>query len=612
MLRFATVGDGTKFGPYELIRRIAVGGMAEIFLAKVGGVAGFEKHLVLKLIHPQFINEPDFVEMLVAEAKLVVRLNHVNIAQVFDLGVEQSRYYIAMEYVNGPDVSQLIKRQRASGEPMPLEVAAYIVAEVCAGVGYAHQRHDDEGRPLGIIHRDISPQNVLVGFDGAVKVIDFGVAKARARAQTTGVGVIKGKLSYMSPEQANAQPFDHRSDIFAIGVLLYELITGRRLYDGVDSAETLRLAKTAAFLPPTSYRPDLPRELETIVLRAMARKPEARFATADAMRDALVGWLRAQEVGLGRRLLEEYMRGVLAAEDSDAVDALDREEFPIAPERSVVFSGASSTIATADFRAVPLPSGGRRAVQPTRELARARVQQRVPERVRADSPTDPGTMSPLLGMQASGNLSESDQHFAAYVVETRAALGLAPEDFEVSDATVDFRDQVTAEMDRRGVSRPTFDEPADTPPAGGLRRAEVLAAAHVDDRRGADSGDGGEAGDTDSGDAATAGEAWDSGDYGEASSVSDRFPGLDLDLDDTIPDTDLSAYFDDSGDLPPPAARPTAKPVAQRPPLRVEEAPNPTGEQLAAPFAAARRRAALVVGGVVAFVGVVVAIVLAI
>ena len=325
-----------RFGAYRIVRRIAIGGMAEIYLAKTEGVAGFERHLVLKVIHPKFANDQEFIDMLVREAKLVVRLNHVNIAQVFDLGKQHDRYYIAMEYVDGLDVYQFLKRLRERRKPMPFEVASYLLAEVCSGLHYAHERRDEDGAPLSIIHRDISPQNVLLSYSGDVKIIDFGIAKARARAHTTGVGIIKGKFSYMSPEQAQGDSLDHRSDIFAVGVLFYELLTNRMLYDGASARDALRMAKAGRFLPPSTHREDLPGDLEQIVLKALARDRRDRYQSGNEMHEALSEWLRRNSPGYGRHRLERFVRGVCEV-DQQSVSSLGRGDYAVQPAKSVIF-----------------------------------------------------------------------------------------------------------------------------------------------------------------------------------------------------------------------------------------------------------------------------------
>src|ERR1700712_4393649 len=251
-----------QFGPYRLIRQIAVGGMAEIHLAKTAGIAGFEKYVALKMIHPNFAEDDQFIQMLVDEAKIAVQLTHGNIAQTFDLGRVGETYYITMEYVDGADLYKILRR---ASEP---------------ALDHAHRKRDHTGKSLGIVHRDVSPQNVLVSYSGEVKLVDFGIAKATMKARQTAVGVIKGKYYYMSPEQAWGDPIDHRSDIFSAGIVLYEMITGQMLYLEEDLHRLLDMARKADIKPPSRLRKGLPPQLERIVMHALAKKPEDRYQSA--------------------------------------------------------------------------------------------------------------------------------------------------------------------------------------------------------------------------------------------------------------------------------------------------------------------------------------------
>ena len=418
-----------RFGSYIIARRLAIGGMAEIYLAKTAGLAGFEKHLVLKVIHPKFATDPEFVEMLVREAKLVVRLTHINIAQVFDLGREGDRYYIAMEYVDGLDLYQLLRKLREKKARMPLEVAAYIVSEVASGLNYAHKRRDEQGTPLGVIHRDISPQNILLSQAGDVKIIDFGIAKARAYAQTTAVGIIKGKFSYMSPEQAQGEILDHRSDLFTVGVLFYELLTNRMLYDSDGARDALRLAKAARFLPPSTHRDDLPRDLEKIVLKALARNREARYQTGNEIREALTSWLRNRVPGYGRHRLEQFIRETCGEDGDDNIALLDRREYE--PQASVIFKRES------------YDEDPQRAHQATRQISSRRHDQAQPPPIpkdsnqRHDRPVD----------QATAAVRHPDQESSA--ATGRTEHGDDPEQYE---ATVDLFSAPTAVVHLPSVS----------------------------------------------------------------------------------------------------------------------------------------------------------------
>ena len=282
---------GERFGPYILVRQIALGGMAEIYLARSEGESGFEKYMALKMIHPHLSADRHFVQMLIEEAKITVYLNHSNIGHVFDLGRIDDTYYIAMEYVDGADLYRVMRNITERDVQMSPEISAYIMHEVCAGLDYAHRCRDQVGNPLRIIHRDISPQNILVSRAGEIKVVDFGIAKAALRVKQTEVGVIKGKYYYMSPEQAWGRPLDQRTDIFSAGVVLYETLAGQMLYLEEDVAKLLEMVRRADIPPLHLQRPDVPSELEAITMKAVARRPEDRWQTAHDFQMALQGFL---------------------------------------------------------------------------------------------------------------------------------------------------------------------------------------------------------------------------------------------------------------------------------------------------------------------------------
>ncbi|MAT29342.1 MAG: hypothetical protein CMN29_31145 [Sandaracinus sp.] len=275
------------FGPYTLLRRLAVGGMAEVYVAKTRGLGGFEKLVAIKVIHPRFSDDDHFVRMLVEEAKLSVLLTHVNIGQTFDLGCIDDTYFLVMEFIEGADAYKILKRAAERRVKIPLDLCAFMVSEVCAGLDYAHRKRDVQGEPLNIVHRDISPQNVLISFAGEVKIVDFGIAKAAMRSGQTEVGVIKGKYYYMSPEQAWADPVDQRSDVFSTGIVLHELLTGQMLYKEDNLPKLLDRVRKAEIDPPSKLRPDIPQELDAIVMRALAKYPADRYQTAHELGQAL-------------------------------------------------------------------------------------------------------------------------------------------------------------------------------------------------------------------------------------------------------------------------------------------------------------------------------------
>ena len=275
--RFA---PGDKLGKYELIRQIAVGGMAELYLARTVGIEGFEKLVVVKRILPQHVANSSFVNMFLNEARLAATLHHPNIAQVYDIGLEDGDYFFAMEYVHGEDLHRILTSAAEQGVPISLDVALTLIAGLCSGLHYAHEKAGPEGKPLDIVHRDVSPSNVIVSYDGAVKLVDFGIARATSRQQTT-QGGLKGKIAYMSPEQCRSKAaLDRRSDLFSVGTLLYELTTGQLPFHGETEYQVLDQIVNNDVPLPTKIVPGYPPALEKIVLRALARDPERRYSTA--------------------------------------------------------------------------------------------------------------------------------------------------------------------------------------------------------------------------------------------------------------------------------------------------------------------------------------------
>jgi serine/threonine protein kinase len=312
------------FGRYRLLDRLGEGGMAEVFKAKSFGVEGFEKILCIKRILPALSEHDRFVELFVHEAKLAVRLSHANIVQVFDLGrVEHAdgtapSYFIAMEYVPGLDLSTLLTRCARGKIPIPCAMAAFLAAEIAKALDHAHRRRDEQSRPLGIVHRDISPQNVLVSWEGEVKVTDFGIAKARDSisddAEDQGPGRIRGKLAYMSPEQSRAGALDGRSDLFSLGVVLYEILAGSHPFRAPMAAETLRRIQSSEYPPLSLLRPDVPESLIAIVDRLLAKMPDDRFEDAAKLHEALLGYFYAS----GERFSGSALAELLAPLQSHA------------------------------------------------------------------------------------------------------------------------------------------------------------------------------------------------------------------------------------------------------------------------------------------------------
>lgn len=299
------------YGKYQLLDLLARGGMAEVYKAKSHGVEGFEKILVIKRILPELSENPQFVEMFINEAKIAVTLSHANIVQVFDLGRADGTYFIAMEYVAGYDLATVLARGRRLARPIPQELAVYVVSELAKGLDYAHRRRDAQLRPLNIVHRDVSPQNVLLSFEGEVKLTDFGIAKAAlavSASEDTDIGVLKGKYAYMSPEQARGEEVDARTDLFALGVVLYELLTGENPFLVPESAyETLRRVRDCDYRRLSARMPGLPAELVSIVERAMSPRPEDRHPNAGLLYEELVQFLYSSGRRAGGHDLADFL-----------------------------------------------------------------------------------------------------------------------------------------------------------------------------------------------------------------------------------------------------------------------------------------------------------------
>jgi len=276
-------GETTRLGSFEIVRKLARGGMAEIFLARTLGPSGFEKLVVLKKILPKYAGNRRFVQLFLEEAKLAASLDHPNIAQVYDIGTVDGGYFFTMEYLHGQDVRSILHRTWRTGDRFPIEHAVQIARHVASALHFAHEKQRGDGTVLGIVHRDVSPSNIIVTYDGATKLLDFGVAKTAASTVKTRTGALKGKVAYMSPEQAKGAPIDRRSDIFSLGIVLWEMVTTQRLYRGENDLATLQLIITHPPKRPTAIRPECPRELERIVLRALADDPGARYQTAEQL-----------------------------------------------------------------------------------------------------------------------------------------------------------------------------------------------------------------------------------------------------------------------------------------------------------------------------------------
>ncbi len=311
------------FGKYYLLERINVGGMAEVFRAKAYGVEGFERLVAVKRILPNIAEDKEFIRMFIDEAKIAVQLNHANIAQIFDLGVVDNSYYIALEHVHGRDVRAIYDRSRSNGEPMPIAQACFIIMKICEGLDYAHNKRDQSGRDIGLVHRDVSPQNILTSFEGEVKLIDFGIAKAAGKGSKTQAGILKGKFGYMSPEQVRGLPIDRRTDIFSCGIVLYELLTGERLFVGESDFSTLEKVRNVEILPPSTYNRKIPDELERIVLKALTKDVEDRYQNAIDLHDELQAFVYTAGEFYSRKDLAAWMKRTFTREIEEETAKLE-------------------------------------------------------------------------------------------------------------------------------------------------------------------------------------------------------------------------------------------------------------------------------------------------
>lgn len=303
---------GYPFGQYELLKQLASGGMGEVFLARRRGVEGFEKLTVIKTLLPHLVESEEFLTMFLDEARLAARLDHPNIGQIFELGEQAGTYFIAMEYILGDDLQGLSKTCASNGIEIPVPLICRIAADALAGLHYSHELTDINGAPLGLVHRDVSPHNILATYEGGVKLIDFGVAKAAGRMTHTSTGQVKGKFAYMPPEQAWGEEVDRRADIFALGIVMHELLTQRPLFKHDTEVGTIKAISDCNVQAPSTIRPGLPPSLDPIVLKALARDKKDRYPTAEAFRHAIENWLVQNRQQASSAHLSSFLQKVFA------------------------------------------------------------------------------------------------------------------------------------------------------------------------------------------------------------------------------------------------------------------------------------------------------------
>ncbi|MCB0309377.1 MAG: serine/threonine protein kinase, partial [Bdellovibrionales bacterium] len=352
------------YGKYLLLDRIAVGGMAEVFKAKSFGIHGFERILVIKRILPHLTQDKEFVEMFIDEAKIAVELTHANICQVSELGKIGDNYFIAMEYIHGKDLRAILKKCYTVKRQLSIAQALHIILETLKGLDYAHNRIDSlTGKPLGLIHRDISPQNIMISYYGEVKIVDFGIAKTESKLHRTQAGVLKGKFGYMSPEQAAGLELDQRTDLFSTGILLYEMLTNRRLFHGDSDFKTLEAIKECVIPSPRKYNPNIPPELEQALMKALSKEREDRFFNVQEMHAALSKIFYTTFPDYTTKDLSDFLMDIFKVEIAEeqeslkrALDQISKDDFRAASSASESDIQGHSHPKKSDTASVVLPS----------------------------------------------------------------------------------------------------------------------------------------------------------------------------------------------------------------------------------------------------------------
>jgi serine/threonine protein kinase len=464
----------TRFGPYTLLRSVGKGGMAEVFLARAAGLGGFERLLCVKRVLDEHVNDAQLIEHLVEEAKLVSRISHANVAQVFDLGRVGEQFYIAMEWIDGVDAMKFLQACEDRSIHVPIPAAAYIVAEIAKGLQAAHTTTDETGRPLGIVHRDVTPTNVLLSLEGQVKLIDFGVAKNMLRSRQTQVGVVKGKYNYLAPEQARGERIDARADVFAAGILLYELLAGEPLYPGTKASDVIVKARAAKIPSLAGARPDVPPELEAIMLRALTKDRDARFQSAQQLADELERFLTASAPDFGAAPLAALVAHlfpdkVLTAIEDDPMsvgDFVAHKEISLVTAPGVLVKQVSSLIGE-DFDAQPTRVLTTDEIEDRRARRRAQLALTpVPPLAPRARRTATATARRSVLLTALGVLGAAGLGYGVYelVREPRIAIDSTPAGAFIA-------------IDGLGTGRTT---PAELSLGRGTHRLELVLAGHED------------------------------------------------------------------------------------------------------------------------------------
>jgi eukaryotic-like serine/threonine-protein kinase len=451
----------TLFGKYLLLERLNVGGMAEVFTAKAFGVEGFERILAIKKILPTMAEDEEFITMFIDEARISVQLNHANVVHIHELGKHDDAYYIAMEYVSGKDLRALLERFRRRREIMPTAMAVFVASKMCEGLDYAHRKKDARGQDLSIIHRDVSPQNILLSYEGEVKIIDFGIAKAANRSQKTQAGILKGKFGYMSPEQVRGQPIDRRSDIFAVGVTLYEMLTGEKLFVGESDFSTLEKVRNAEVPLPRQFNPNIPAGLEKVVLKSLAREVEDRYQWSSDLQEDLMRFLLAGDAIYSGKHLSAYMKEAFAEDLYREAEKMERYASVSKPEdleNSGVTAGARKKTSGAPPPTASFAPPRKSSAQPVNVAAGAGAVAVGPQNASLTVP--PPTADELSGMDVSADRTIITPNGS----EQEAALAREP-----SGAEVDFKTAIglPSQLSKPDNGRPQL-RPANARPTSGV------------------------------------------------------------------------------------------------------------------------------------------------
>lgn len=424
---------GEQFGPYTVYEQIGMGGMATVHRAETTGLAGFRKAVALKRMLPSIASNEEFVRSFVREARLASHLRHSNVAQTYDLGKVEDVYFIAMELVNGRTLRDMLRNALETRSRIPIPISLHILNQVCDALDYAHNLCNESGTPLGIIHRDVSPSNVIVSDAGIVKLIDFGIAKASTSSLQlqTMSGVIKGKFSYIAPEYIAGQ-IDARADLFAVGIVAYELLTGSPLFKGKNDMDTLDRVQTMQIPPPSTLNADIPPAIDAIVMTALQRNPDVRWQRASAMRIALTTELSRLGITTSDRQLAEWVGSVAASRVPEAVSDVDSQ-----PPTQLLRVGSESKSSPRDSNPSVIVEvvSGDSGTQPTSE----------PEPPQSAKPTEPQAV-PILTLSSASDSVAADAPAAAPALVS--AIPTVPER------------RIATPTDLTGPSAPTAELPA--------------------------------------------------------------------------------------------------------------------------------------------------------